>query len=1247
MSDGGSVNDAIMQIRRGRALGLAPTEHLRLLLEILVEHSGASAAGLFVWTGVGTNSEIELLAAVGQVQVLDTPKARQVVDTAPQFSDAAQGGLEANAGAIWARRLGYPGSPEAAVCLWGLPTSAVRAQGLEHVLEEIALVYCLSTTTPPESASAEALHQTLSALADGEGLDAVMQPLLRRVADQFPGHGVALGQWVGDGFRLVAFIGVPRVPAEQALERMGPQIAETTTEERRAMVSLEELSLDSDSFDRLFVRTLNDLDGQPLAVCCLFLPPGQALAFEENSLFWLARLIMQNFVRWSDLEEQEQRIRAIFDHSTHPLALVDPTGHFLEVNQAFSALMGYEQNEMLGRSVLDITMDVDQPAFLGRLGAIGQGPVRVTGRRFRRKTGGAVFAELRAAPVLGEAGEVRHIIAELVEMTEHYRMAEELAARERDLLRVQRVARMGMWTLDVETGRLSYNEELLDLLGAAIGIQMKHLDQLDAHVHPKDRKRVAQAVESTLRGDEPFDIEYRLIPPDSNRPVWVHSYGDSDVSPEGRHRIFGAVQDISARRMQEEALRNSEERFRSLFESAAHGILMTSPEGQFVQVNRAFCEWLGYGREELLRLGFRDISHPDERKSDLKAFSALRDGTQKKVFLEKRYLRADGKAVWGSLAAAGVYNPDGTLRYIVTHIMDTDARHRAEELLAAEKERMQVTLKSIGDAVITTDARGRIEFMNPVAESLTGWRGDEVAGQPLEHVMHIFNEDTRLTVPNPVDRVLKEGKVVGLANHTVLVDRHGNEIAIEDSAAPIRDRNGEIVGVVMVFHDVSEAREMSLQMNWQATHDALTGLVNRRESEHRIGEAIRRAHKEDVQHCFLYLDLDQFKVVNDTCGHLAGDELLRQLSHILHEQVREIDTLARLGGDEFGLLLEYCSLSKGLEIAEQLRDSVREFRFVWEKAIFEVGVSIGVVVIDNFTEHASQVMRWADMACYAAKDLGRNRVHLYEPEDQEVTKRHSEMRWVARISQALAENRFELHVQEIRHSSAPARGLGRYEVLLRMINEERDGLIAPGQFLPAAERFGLMPNLDRWVVDHCLRSLSTRPAQIDLLFINLSGATLSDDRFSDFIVERMREESVDPSKICFEITETAAIANLVKASRLIHDLKALGCQFALDDFGSGLSSFGYLKNLPVDFIKIDGHFVVDVAEDSVDRIMVQSIHRIGHEMGIQTIAEFVESERIGAIIADIGIDYVQGFHIAKPLPLTAALDGASQAGWSA
>jgi diguanylate cyclase (GGDEF)-like protein/PAS domain S-box-containing protein len=559
-------------------------------------------------------------------------------------------------------------------------------------------------------------------------------------------------------------------------------------------------------------------------------------------------------------------------------------------------------------------------------------------------------------------------------------------------------------------------------------------------------------------------------------------------------------------------------------------------------------------------------------------------------------------------------------------------RAEVDQALAMVKQRAQTILASIGDAVISLDRDGRIAYMNAAAEQLTGCALAQAEGRAFEQLFSIVDEHSEANVVSPVQQILAGQEDGDYAKLVVRPD--GSKVAVNLVGTPIQER-GLVSGVVMVLHDMTRERQFVASLSWQASHDALTGLANRREFEYRLAQLLARMLRQAGRHALMFIDLDQFKLVNDTCGHAAGDELLRKVCQELQLHLREGDTLARLGGDEFGVILENCPTEAALRVAEALRKSVQDLRFAWGGRLFSVSASIGLVQIPPGQTSLVELLRTADLACYSAKERGRNRVHAYQPDDSELSLRVGEMSWVQRIHRALEENRFRLYAQPIVPLHGGEDG-GHVEILLRL-QDEAGELIAPGTFIPAAERYGLMPQIDRWVVRHTLAALAQFHAEHPHApalhcAINLSGASIGDRDFLDFIREQLASQPVVPQAICFEITETAAIANLVDATHFINELKALGCRFSLDDFCAGMSSFMYLKHLPVDYLKIDGSFVRDLLDDPIDRAMVEMINQIGHVMGKRTIAEFVETAEVLEALRELGVDFAQGYHLGKPQP---------------
>jgi diguanylate cyclase (GGDEF)-like protein/PAS domain S-box-containing protein len=686
------------------------------------------------------------------------------------------------------------------------------------------------------------------------------------------------------------------------------------------------------------------------------------------------------------------------------------------------------------------------------------------------------------------------------------------------------------------------------------------------------------------------------------------------------------------------ALRASQQRYDHAISGTNDGIFDWSLENRALYVSPRFEELLGHppGSMRETAASFLRRVHPAERRH---AMRRLREHlpTGEPFELEMRLQTQSGDYHWFRTRGRSILGERGKPQRIAGSLADISDRKRAEAQILQEKERAQVTLASIADAVITVDTSGNVEYMNPVAERLTGLHNDDVRGVAVTDVFRVEDEATGADVADPVARAFKDRTTIASEGNVVLRRRHEAPVAIDFAAAPIRDRGREIVGVVLVFHDMSRERQYATRLAHLASHDALTGLLNRREFERRVSMVLAERGRDAKNHAVLYLDLDEFKIVNDTCGHAAGDELLRQVGALLRPRLREGDTLARLGGDEFGVLLEHCAPSPAFAIADALRKSIADFHFQWNQRSFKIGASVGVVNLADGPETLADTLAAADAACYMAKDKGRNRVQVYRPESAEMTTRRGEMEWVSRIHRALAEDRFCLYAQPVR-ATAPGNTTSAYTELLLRLRDDEGRLVPPSAFIPAAERYHLMPAIDRWVIATAFASIAreaTQPedvARIGTLGINVSGASIGDDDFLEFVQGQFVKHGIAHSQICFEITETTAVASLVKATEFMTSLRRLGCHFALDDFGVGVSTFTYLKHLPVDYLKIDGSFVKDMLDDPVNRAMVEAIHRIGHIMGKKTIAESVERRETLKALQAIGVDYAQGFGIATPAP---------------
>ncbi len=717
-----------------------------------------------------------------------------------------------------------------------------------------------------------------------------------------------------------------------------------------------------------------------------------------------------------------------------------------------------------------------------------------------------------------------------------------------------------------------------------------------------------------------------------------HTYQELDRDRYTRERSLA----ISSKEMQDlyDQLKASSETqlardramLRSLVDSIPDLIFFKDKDSQYLGCNLAYCEYVGCSEDELI--GKTDFDLFDESRAEEIRSQDHVIIDQGEVYRNEEWITyPDNRMQLIDSIRSSFHGADGELLGLIGIGRDITHRKQAEEQLQV----LTHTVEQSASVVLIVDGKNRIKYVNPKFSQVTGYSPEEVIGKSSQYLQ---SRETLIEHGKEMQYALSNGREWRgeVCNRKKNGDRYWAHIVI----SPIKDPNGEITYYLCMIEDITEAHQLTEQLSYEASHDSLTGLVNRREFEVRVQNLLDRNSDRRQHHAMCFMDLDQFKVVNDTCGHSAGDELLRQVSQHLTGKVRSNDTLARLGGDEFGMLMEYCSLENARKVAENLQESINKFQFKWEGRLFKIGVSIGLVAITDEDHNLTELFRNADAACYMAKDLGRSRIHVYTSEDRDLAQRHGEMEWVTRIYRALEENQLQLFAQSINPMvKAPGKQL-HYELLIRMQSDEGD-IIPPGSFLPAAERYNLIAMLDRWVINNSFCLLMEHGAflsDIGLCSINLSGQSLTEDGFLDFIINKFDETGMRPEKICFEITETAAIANLSMASNFITALRSIGCSFALDDFGSGLSSFGYLKNLPVDYLKIDGMFVKDMVNNPIDRAMVKSINEIGQVMGMETIAEFVENDETIALLETIGVDYVQGYAFGRPAPLLDILNGA-------
>lgn len=709
----------------------------------------------------------------------------------------------------------------------------------------------------------------------------------------------------------------------------------------------------------------------------------------------------------------------------------------------------------------------------------------------------------------------------------------------------------------------------------------------------------------------------------------------------GQQYCLVEIVDLSANHQREQLLRRQsrelealaaryerqEAHARAIIEHISDALVTVDRDEKVIDLNKSAHRLFGLSDEQILGQDVRKLFSNFDRVAEPQAHAP--DGDSALV----EGIRGNGERFPAEVGVSRVEVAGSDERVLI--VRDLTDHLQAKENLFREKEFAQITLQSIHEAVITTDAEGRINSANAAACQLLRKVEERVIDRPLLDLLTFTEIDYRRAARQGLRNALESGKSCEMTGLPELRFDDGETIYINGRINSLRSTNGRIIGSVVVLEDITVEKRMREILSYQATHDELTSLINRREFERRLTQLLeeRRHHSNNI---LLYLDLDQFKLINDNCGHDAGDQMLRQLTGLLSTRLRHTDILARLGGDEFAALLPNCSLEVGNRIAEEMRETVRDFRFNWEGRNFAVGVSVGLVRIDRSMDNTATVMAAADSACYIAKENGRDQVVVYKADGNEEQRRRDEMSQAARIRESLEHNRFTLFCQPIVPVDTDAESRWGVEILVRMLDDQ-DRPVPPMAFIPAAERYNLMSHVDRWVIDALCMQWEATPGlfqRLDKVAINLSGQSVANDEFLDYVVRRIESAGMPWNKVCFEITETAAVASIEKAQRFMKQLSAKGCRFALDDFGSGLSSFTYLKHLPVDYLKIDGAFVKDMLVDQIDAAMVRSISDIGRSMGLKTIAEFVEDQQVIEALRNAQVDYAQGWGICKPMQLS-------------
>lgn len=960
----------------------------------------------------------------------------------------------------------------------------------------------------------------------------------------------------------------------------------------------------------------------------------------------------------SALLEQENRTSQILENQSAATFIIDNQHCVTHWNRACELLTGIKQEDIIGsaswkgfyssaRSCLaDLVLEgnlaqvdsfysINRPSNLIPNGWHAEAWFDNLGGQRR-------YVTFDAAPIHDDDGKIVAVIETLQDNTESKAAELNLKEERQQLASVIEGTQAGTWEWNVATGVVRHNEYWAKMLGY-------HLSEIDEDfelwtklLHPDDYKKCINAQLAHFSGlTEIYEVEFRMRHK-MGHWVWILSRGRvlSWIDQDQPEWMFGTHVDITIRKQQEDALLRAKDKISIATSSGGIAIWSYDVVNDLLECDSTINSLYGLNVDEVLTLDlWVSMLHPDDREQTVNAFQDAIAGLRS-YDVEFRAVWRDGTTHYIRARATITRDQDGNALNMLGTNWDVSALRELAIQISEQHETLRITMQSIGDAVITTDAEGKVTWLNPVAERMTGWISNEAKGIPLAQVFNIVHDVTRKSAKCPVSECLKLGKIVGLANNTVLISKAGVEYGIEDSASPIRAENGKVIGVVLVFHDVTEQRRLSSEMTYRATHDPLTGLINRAEFESELVQALNSAKTDGSEHSIMFIDLDQFKLVNDSCGHSAGDMLLQQVSKILLDIVRTSDFLARLGGDEFGVILRNCPVEQAERVAQSICDRLDEYRFVFDEKRFRVGTSIGLVVLDSRWPSISHALQAADTACYAAKEAGKNRVHVWFDSDSSVRAHQGKMQWATRLEIAIDEGQFELYAQCI-YPVEPDVYLGssvkiHAEILLRL-KDENGEMISPAVFLPAAERFHLAARIDRWVLENVLLWLKSLDdtSSISTLCVNLSGQSIGDRAFHAYAIEILKQAGCELcALICVEITETATVTNMADASIFIQQIRQLGVRVALDDFGAGASSFGYLKNLKVDMLKIDGQYIKAMLSDPLDNSAVRCFVDVARILGLTTVAEQVENDETLRHVQALGISYAQGFLLHKPAPIS-------------
>ena len=944
------------------------------------------------------------------------------------------------------------------------------------------------------------------------------------------------------------------------------------------------------------------------------------------------------------LKERESQLSALSESAPLGICKSDITGSCDYVNTTWQTICDMSESEAMGFGWTNAIHPDDKKSVYTEW-SLAVSSRTAFDKEFRVKHKNGVIRHVRAISnaVTGESGQTVGFVGSLEDVTSHKIQQEALRKINTLLQQTGTLADVGGWELDLRDDSLIWSDQTCRIHGLTVDYA-PHLETTLNFFAPEARPVIHEAVSRARLDGRGWDLELPLIKADGTS-IWVRVVGQVELNEGSPARIVGAFQNVTDRVIQQQAIEYAHEQITTATESGNIGVWDWNPDTNDLAWTPKMFALFGLCSENI-KVTYELWSgcvHPEDRQSAINSLTNAVNDKQAKVFdSEFRILWPDSSIYIIRATAQITRDAQGNaLRFLGVN-WDVTPLHTLRTEIIKKHELLQVTLQSIGDAVITADTEGKITWLNPAAEQMTGWLSSDAIHKPVAHVFNIIAQSNRCELSSPIDACLLQEQIITPTDQTILIAKDGHELGIEDSAAPIFDKSGDLLGAILIFKDVTEQRRRTNEMNYRATHDSLTGLVNRIEFESRLQLALDDAHKSGRTYSLMYIDLDQFKLVNDACGHAEGDLLLQQIAKLLSNNVTSKDVVARLGGDEFGVILDNVDTANAQTVAQRICQYMDEYSFVHEERRFRIGTSIGLVPLDTRWTNIEAATQAADSACYAAKDAGRNRVHVWFDTDKLVQARQEDTQWANKLAQAISNNGFVLYAQKITDLSTMHSGVYA-EVLIRM-DDENGSLIPPNSFLPAAERFSIATRIDSWVLTQVTNELSNRVelSKVDTLCINLSAQSVGDHAFQEKTLTLLAQVGPEVcSCLCFDITETAVVTNFTDVANFIRQIRSLNVRVALDHFGANAPTYKYLNSLVVDFIKVDGEFIKGMRHNPIDASAVRSIVDVAKIMNISTLAAHVDSQETFDLVGDMGIQYAQGFYLHEPERFDAIFNSAA------